>query len=110
MEAKELKDFCGTIQYHGVKKKNADPDVKKLYDMFHSSTPEQKRSLLAKFKTKSGKLVTFAKEVVSSTVVKDDETHGTVADYYNRRVAFFFRVHGFTFSFPRISALVFNFF
>jgi len=104
MEAKALKELCGTLAYHGIQKKNPDPDVKKLYEMFHSSNPEQKRALLQKFKNKSGKVVSWAKEVVSSTVITDDETHGTVADFYNRNVYF----SGF--KFPRISGFLLFYF
>jgi hypothetical protein len=71
MDASALKEMVGYLKYHGIEKVKPNEDCAAALEKFHAATPEEKRKILASFKSPSGKSLKWAKEVVSSEKVTD---------------------------------------
>lgn len=84
MPAAELKAMMGFLKYHGAEKKEPDEHAARVLEMFHQASPDQKRSLLSSYKTSTGKPLKWAKEVATADIRRDDETIGTIADFFTR--------------------------
>ena len=71
MNPTDLKEMVGWMKYHGMEKKIPCTDAAKALEKFHESSPEEKRKILASFKSPSGKSLKWAKEVVTAETVSD---------------------------------------
>ena len=64
MPAGDLKEMVGYLKYNGLQKASPDDNCKAALEKFHNASPEEKRKMLASFKSPSGKSLKWAKEIV----------------------------------------------
>ena len=85
MDVAELKRFLGHMKYHGGV--GADPDTRAILSAYNDGTPEEKRSLLAKFKV-NGKDLKWVRNMSASTADSTELKEGFVEDWYLRNETF----------------------
>ena len=88
MDPKAVKDFCGSMTYHGKNKAKPDSNCALLLEQFSVATPPSKRRILDKFKSCGGRPAKWAQDFISEESTVSEEGSSAVEDWYNRILCF----------------------